>query len=142
MEIRSGSDKYVRLMPLFTEAGPMPAVNVRLALAGNGFAGGYEQLALEYAELNRFLVDLERLVRDQRGAATLTSISPNEFTLTFDVYDRAGHVLLTSELRRHMYVTTTTLEHHIALGFQFDPTYLPRVLHDFQDLLAFQCLDS
>jgi hypothetical protein len=141
MEIRAGREKYVTLTPLFTEAGSMPAVYVRLALAGNGFAGGNEQLALEHSELKRFLVDLERLVRDRRGAATLTSMSADEFALTIGVHDRAGHVLLTSEFRRHVYVTTTTLEHHVAIGCEFDPTDLPRVLRDFQDLLAFRRLD-
>jgi hypothetical protein len=131
----------VTLTPRFTEAGPMPAVYVRLALAGNGFAGGNEQLALEHAELNRFLVDLERLVRDRRGAATLTRISPTSSPLPSASTTAPAMSLLTSEFRRHVYVTTTTLEHHVAIGFEFDPTDLPRVLRDFQDLLAFRRLD-
>jgi hypothetical protein len=140
MEIRASSDDYLVFTPLFSEAGPMPAVYVRVVLAGNDFAGGKEQLALEHAELERFLVDLERLERDRRGAATLTSMSPHEFALTLSITDRAGHVLLTGELKRHVYVdvNTTPLEHHVALGFAVDPTALPRIVRDVQELLAFR----
>jgi hypothetical protein len=143
MEIRAGTHAYAVLTPLFTEGGPMPAVYVRLELAANGFAGSMDQLALEHAELERFLIDLEHLEREhlereRRGAATLTSMSPHEFDLAIRVYDRAGHAVLTSELMRHLYVANTWRDHRVALGFEVDPTDLPRILGDFQELLAFR----
>ena len=116
----------------------MPAVFVRVAIAGHGFTGSNPEVAFERAELARFIANLEIVERDRRGTANLTSMSPNEFSLTIAIIDRLGHVLLTCELMRYVYATDSTSPHRVAVSFALDQTTLPGMLSDFKELLAFQ----
>jgi hypothetical protein len=53
--------------------------------------------------------------------------------LSFQIYDRAGHVRLAAGLTDYQ----MDGDHHVALSFELDPTALPGILDDFEDLLAF-----
>jgi hypothetical protein len=66
------------------------------------------------------------LERDRRGEATLTSV---QLTLSISVVDRAGHVSVAADLSDY--------QRRVSIGFGLDPTMLPKVVSDVEELAAF-----
>lgn len=137
MEICGRPDEYVRLTPLFGSSGSTattPTIACSCEMVSHRFAGATEpdepMVEIEVAELRRFVDELRRLERDRSGTATLAS---RQIRLSFQVYNRAGHVRLAAELTDHQ----PDGDHHVALSFKLDPTALPGILSDFEELLAF-----
>ena len=81
-------------------------------------------------ELQRSVNEMRTLEHDRRGKATLES---SQLRLTFAVYDRPGHVRLTAALRD----VQPEGDHCVEIVFEVYPTDLPKILSDFEDLLAF-----
>jgi hypothetical protein len=80
-----------------------------------------------------FVTQLDNLDKTRKGKATLTSMSPGEFELTFKPIDDLGHIavgLLFNKQDRinHDY------SFEIKVEFQTDPTILPTVLKDIKRL--------
>ncbi len=136
MEIRGSRDGYVRLIPLFVDLAdaPVPMLCCSCAMAAHRFAGATEPdepiVRIEMAQLRRFIEELGVLERNRRGEATLAC---PQLRLSFRIYDRAGHVRLAAELTDYQ----LDGDHHVALCFELDPTALPAILSDFEELLAF-----
>lgn len=78
--------------------------------------------------LRRFVDEMRTLERDRRGKAQLIG---TELHLSFTVVDHAGHVHLDAALSQ----IQAAGEFHVAAAFAVDPTTLPRILSDFEDLL-------
>lgn len=142
MEIRGIHNGHVTLTPLFRdeENRPMPAIYLSCEMAANDFSGATEpdepMVAIEVASLRQFVADMRVLERDRHGTAMLTCMSRRELTLSVHIYDRAGHALLTAELGQWKSVGGGHW-HSVALAFEIDPTSLPGMVRDFEDLLAF-----
>lgn len=141
MEIRVDEDNWVLLAPFETSDSIEPSLAVRVELSGNGFTGRAREVWFWLAKLRTFVDALERLERDRSGEAILTSMSPNEFTLSIRIADRAGHVVLGATLQWPVYGVLPQggpFDHCVLLGFAIDPTMLPGILRDFQELLAYR----
>jgi len=141
VEIRVDEDNRVVLTPFETSDYAEPSLAVHVELAGNGFTGRTREVWFWLATLRDFVDALERLERDRAGEAILTSIGPNEFLLTIRIADRAGHVVLGATLQWPVYGVLPQggpFDHSVLLGFALDPTMLPRILRDYQELLAYR----
>jgi hypothetical protein len=141
MEIRVDENNRVVLTPFDMSDYVESSLAVHVEVAANGFSGQACEVWFWLAELRGFVDALERLERDRSGEAILTSMSPNEFILTIRVADRAGHVVLRATLQWPVYGVLPqggSVDHRVELGFALDPTMLPRVLRDFQELLAYR----
>jgi len=141
MEIRVDEDNRVALTPFETSDYAEPSLAVRVEIAGNGFTARAREVWFWLAKPRGFVDALERLERDRSGEAMLTSMGPNEFILTIRIADRAGHVVLGATLQWPVYGVLPQggpFDQSVLLGFALDPTMLPRILRDFQELLAYR----
>ncbi len=141
MVIRGNYSEYISLTPLFSAfaAGEnsSPAIYLSGEIDSHGFRGATEpdepMISIPVAALRQFVEDLRVLEQDRRGKATLMGRNPREFSLSIRIHDRAGHTLLAAELG----VWMGGYPHSVAVAFEIDPTSLPTILSDFEDLLAF-----
>jgi hypothetical protein len=137
VEIRASWGEYVVITPLFADLPDAPQAMLwcSCAVAADRFAGATETdepiVQIELAKLRQFVEDLRTLERDRRGEATLTSVL---LTLTVRVYDRAGHVSVAADLSDYRC--------RVSIGFGLDPTMLPTLVNDFEELLAFPQTNS
>ncbi len=136
MEIRGSRGGFVLFTPLFVDLpdAPVPLLYGSCSVAAQRFAGATEPdepiVRIELARLRSFVDEVRVLERDRRGVATL--LGPY-LELALSVYDRAGHVRLAAALSDSL----PTGRHHDALAFEGDPTALPHILTDLEDLLVF-----
>ena len=86
-------------------------------------------------ELRRFVTDLEAFERHRQGSVTLLGLDPEMFKLSLQVFDRPGHVLLTGTMRERGF-EGTSFNLGISIGFEIEPSSLPSILRDFEDLIA------
>lgn len=91
MEIPSDDRRaYVRLIRQRTSCPDGRDLTVAVQMHASGFSGRYGEVGIFADELRRFVATLGHLERQRAGAATLRSMSPDEFTLTITVTDRAA----------------------------------------------------
>jgi len=138
IEIRGSHEGHVTLNPFWLDGDRwhtgVSAVDCTCEMAAHRFAGStYPDdpgLSIRLDELQRFVNEMRTLEHDRRGKATLES---SQLRLTFAVYDRPGHVRLTAALRD----VQPEGDHCVEIVFEVYPTDLPKILSDFEDLLAF-----
>jgi hypothetical protein len=142
MEIAIDSHHWVEVDPLYTEERGGPSLTVRVRIVSGRFTGAIDEVGLWRDEVERFVTALERLERERAGEAMLGSMSPDEFGFSLRIADRAGHVALTTWLRRPLLsgpmVGTEPQANVVALVERVDPTTLPQILDEFRLLLAFR----
>ena len=137
MEIRSEDrEAYVRLQLQGSVARDHPQLTLGVQMSARGFGGRHDQVGVFVTELERFVAEMDRFDRRRSGRVTLSSMSPGEFTLTFDVVDRAGHIRVTADLRRHTYVAGQLADLAVSVAFELDPSLLPAIVEDFRASLA------
>ncbi len=138
MEIRGSHEGHVTLNPFWLDGDRwhtgVSAVDCSCEMAAHRFAGStYPDdpgLSIRLDELQRFVSEMRTLERDRRGKATLES---SQLRLIFEVYDRSGHVRLTAGRRDRQMED----DHCVETVFEVYSTDLPKILSDFEDLLAF-----
>jgi len=110
------------------------AFNVQCSVAG--FAGRNGEIWIDANERQRFVEGLRSVERDRRGEASLRAMSPEEFELVVRVVDLAGHVVIEGFVGKLQF--SAYLHRYdqllVKFGFSFDPTLLPQVLRDAEQL--------
>ena len=101
----------------------------------NGFRGSNEKIWVTDAECKKFLAQAEELERTRQGTAVLESMSPDEFRLELQVFDRAGHVELSTVLSSVKVGGRKTQQLGIHGGFELDPSGLPLLVKSLRMLL-------
>lgn len=140
MEIRGTHDEFVVLTPILGSFpdDPLPTLDCSCAIASHRFAGatfpGDPIVRIEREVLARFVDEFRVLERDRRGEAILEC---PQLRLALFVYDRAGHVGLRAALTEYQ----SGGIHQVTIEFEVDPTALPGILADLEELLAFPRLD-
>jgi hypothetical protein len=101
---------------------------VSIEAQADGFCG-HADGHVAGADLRRFTNDLERLEQSRKGKAQLVSAVPNEFEVTVQAIDGAGHMSVSGMLR---YLRPGPERPHQSLGFffEFDPSQLPQAVRD------------
>jgi hypothetical protein len=115
------------------------AATLAVEIESRGFRGAYAKVGVFASAMQRFLDELERLEAQRSGSALLSSMSPGEFQLRIEIADRAGHVLLTAQLRRLVYIRDQMAALAAEVAFALDPSALPNVvadLHEFCSMLG------
>lgn len=134
IDIRSDDQRaYVQIQPSLPPS--HGALTLAVQLHAHGFSGRYGNVGVFVVELHRFTLALEQLERQRTGAATLHSISPDAFVLTVTMADRAGHIRVTGSLRRYKRVVDDFTALAVSVAFELDPSTLPAVVEQFQQLL-------
>ena len=109
-------------------------VRVQVDIALGKFGGSYDSVWLEGPKLDAFVEGLVQLERNRCGEALLSSTSPDEFTLKLRSRDSLGHIVVEVVLQRHQYSGPTYWATKVSGGFELDPTELPVIVRQFQEL--------
>ncbi len=99
-----------------------------------GFTGGHDSVWVLPTVFEQFVADLEILEQRRSGRATLSSASPEELELTLSNLDHAGHMIITGQLGRHIYVRDSSHTLKMLFAFELEPTRLNSLIREFADL--------
>jgi len=94
-------------------------VYLSIKVESNGFSGKNDLWVLS-AEFESFCHNLKLLEEKRKGAARLTSISPNELDIEVFSVDNLGHMAVEGNTG----YTVDNFNHTVTFGFEFDPYYL------------------
>ncbi|WP_297429961.1 hypothetical protein [Clostridium sp.] len=83
---------FIEIEFIESEKERMPSIKVSVTTQNEGFGGVLNSTWIEIDELNNFLLCMEEIDTKRRGRAHLCSMSPNEFLLDFEVFDKSGHI--------------------------------------------------
>jgi hypothetical protein len=106
------------LGPSSTPADRDLLLNVTVAIGGYRAA---DQVWIVDAGFDRFLTELSELERTRRGRAALEAASPEDFRLSIEVVDAAGHIAIRGQVSDR---TPDGFRLSLSFGFTFDPGQL------------------
>ena len=137
--MRIGSHaEYVEIEELERIPEDMPCagdVNVSVALSFREFSGSYDGVWLELTQMERFISDLKRLDDKRRGSATISSLSPDEFTLEIRSSDATGHMEIEAHLHRHQCSGPRYWPICLKGGFEVQPDNIVQLLSLFKTFI-------
>ena len=108
---------------------------VSLDLKTKEVSGKLDRLWIGEDEVSRFLRQLKTLDETRKEAATLKSMSPEEFTLSLFPLDSLGHIGLKATIRGRAYRKNGKLFDFAVEGaFEIDPSSIPQILDGFEEI--------
>jgi hypothetical protein len=132
LEIADGSNERVTITLVERGTGQATGdVRLRVAVASIGFEGESDSVWIEGQVAAAFLDRLAAVDRKRRGSATLTSMSPVDFSLQIKITDSAGHAVASGFLAR----SCGSVEARLGFEFGLEPDRLPHVLRDARRIL-------
>jgi hypothetical protein len=111
-------------------------VRLRVRVLSIGFAGEYDGVWIEAQNTTEFIDQLAALERDRRGSATLTSMSPGDFSLQVRIVDSAGHAAASGFLGRWFRNQRGPVEARVGFDLNLEPDRLPYLLREAQRVLV------
>ncbi len=78
-----------------------------------------------------FITELEDLEIKRQGSVTLNAMSPHEFNITIENYNKKGDLLVNYSLTNIKYNTDICLRNTLTGGFKIDSEFLLKLLSDF-----------
>ena len=111
-------------------------VRLRVRVTSIGFTGEYDGVWIEVQSAIAFIDQLAALERDRRGSATLTSMSPGDFSLQVRIVDSAGHAAASGFLGRWFPNERGPVEARVGFDLNVEPDRLPYLLREAQRVLV------
>ena len=130
-------EEYVEIEELerYPEGTPCSGdVKVNVTLAFQNFSGSYDEVWLELAEMERFIMELEILDEKRNGNAKISSMSPEEFALEIRSSDSQGHMEIEAHLHRYQYNGSKRWPIFLKGGFETQPETIRQLISYFKAL--------
>jgi len=130
-------EAYVEIEELERYPGSTPCsgdVKVNVTLAFQNFSGSYDEVWLELAEMERFIMELEILDEKRNGNAKISSMSPEEFALEIRSSDSQGHMEIEAHLHRYQYNGSKRWPIFLKGGFETQPETIRQLISYFKAL--------
>jgi hypothetical protein len=134
MQIRDNQD-FIEIDVVDRVPGNLPTPgDVELSVeVSSGKFRGQAFAWIEARKLSSFIAQLCDLERSRTGSAEMEGMSPGEFRLRIFSIDRRGHVAIEGRL---VHQASQSFRHSIDFGFEFDPTFLPKVVAGFTAIVS------
>jgi len=101
-----------------------------VAVSIRGFSAA-DQAWVMRGEWDAFLQDLRRLESERQGEAILRGASPDELSIRFHVFDRAGHTAVGGRIARPHYPDAALEDLSLSFALVFDAGLLRSTLDEF-----------
>ncbi|WP_141504393.1 WapI family immunity protein [Paenibacillus luteus] len=136
MKIQSiNQSSVLKLLHIQSERHYLPSISLSVSVADSGFCGENPEVWFEADEVSRFVTAVQKLDRERKGSAKLSSMSPDECLLAIISVDRSGHLVLEYQLSSQVYLEHSSQKRLVSGGFDLNPTDLER-MHKFFSALA------
>jgi hypothetical protein len=110
-------------------------VAIEVAVASEHFAG-QDSVWISLDESRRSMAELEAFERTREGSATLRSMSPNRFALTFSPVGKRGRLAVAVRIEKWVFAGEQSPHRHLVeVEFEIDPGMLRRILSGLSQLL-------
>ena len=117
------------------ETSIMPSIKLSITVQNDGFSGVLNSTWIEINELNKFLSCMDEIDIKRSGEAHLCSMSPNEFLLDFETFDKSGHIKVVYSITKHIsYPFSRELSLHG--GFDIDSSEFSSIVKSFRTLIS------
>ena len=93
---------FIEIAFIEAEKERMPSINVTVTIQNEGFAGDLNSTWIKIDELNNFLSCMDEIDIKRSGIAHLCSMSPCEFLLDFETFDKSGHIKVVYSITKYI----------------------------------------
>ena len=135
MKLGSGSE-FIELTELERTPKRVPCagdIRVEVSIRLQDFNGRYSGVWLEFAEMARFISQLEDLEKTRRGSARISGMSPKEFSFEIRSSDKLGHMEVEVSLQRYQYSGRKYWPVSISGGFEVEPESIGLLISCFNE---------
>ena len=98
---------------------------VNVVISSHGLSGRHT-VWVEATVVDDFSKSLVEVLKARRGQAVLTSISPNELTLSIEAVGRRGHVAICGQMSHIVRDGEHSFQHSMTFGFEIDAEHFEK----------------
>ena len=136
--IGSDSDEYILLDRVSRDEFIYPTLYLRLVVMSAGMRGVKLKFAIGVDMLQEFLAEFTMFEERRTGKVTLTGMSWNEFSLTFEVVHPSGDIDVQAVMQNYTWGNNGFIPCILNVRFPIDPTSLPYIRDQFREMIAFE----
>jgi hypothetical protein len=134
MRIRSQDNQgYLSLEP--KERGLDGSLRLALKVASHGFAGESAKVWVDKIGADTFLQEVRALESKRQGKATLISLSPGEAVILLRAADSFGHIGVSVDLARPVFVFGRTTRHRVHVEFEMDAGRMAELVAETAEMI-------
>lgn len=125
---------YIEINFIEAEMIRLPSIHISIFIQNDGFTGTLKSAWLEIEDLNYFMSCLNEIDLKREGKAHINSMSPYDFILDFETYDKSGHIKLQytlTDVISYPYFRELSLKG----GFKIDSSEFTQIIKDFSKLI-------
>lgn len=126
---------FIEIEFIENETGSMPSIKVSATVKNDGFTGELKSIWIENDELNNFILSMDDIDIKRSGKAQLCSMSPHEFLLDFETFDKSGHIKVIYSIIRYISYPFFR-ELSLQGSFQVDSGDFSSIVKSFKMLLS------
>lgn len=126
---------FIEIAFIESEKERMPSIKVSVSIQNEAFAGALNSTWIEIDELNNFLLNMDEIDIKRNGKAHLCSMSPCEFILDFETFDKLGHIKVVYSVTK---LISYPFFRELSLngGFDIDLSEFSNIVKSFRKLIS------
>jgi hypothetical protein len=135
MRIESNDRKsYLNIEYVDSEIERYPSVCVVITVQDGDFRGYNKDVWIELDLLKNYIENLKILDKTRRGAASMNSMSPEEFQIKIETYDLSGHMILNYKISQYAHRMPNTNIISLTGAFELDVSLFTNIISEFGHL--------
>jgi hypothetical protein len=134
MRINSQDNQgYLTIEP--KERGLDGSLRLSIKVASHGFGGETTKIWIDKEISEVFVAELCKLEEKRQGKATLISMSPDECLIKVEVVDAVGHIGITVDLARPVFLFGRTVRQRVHTEFEMDAGRLRNIAKETKEIM-------
>lgn len=109
----------------------LPSLACTIEVLDNKFNGWNTNVWFAFDDVMAFINELEELEIKRQGKVSLSAMSPQDFNITFEDYNKKGDILVNYALSNTKDNTEIRVSNTLTGGFKIDSEFFLKVLNDF-----------
>ncbi|MDP4147160.1 MAG: hypothetical protein Q8936_22240 [Bacillota bacterium] len=114
----------------------LPCLSCTIEILDNKYKGWNTSVWFTLEDLLSFIIGLEDLERTRQGKLSLNAMSPEDFNITFENYNKKGNIVAYYSISNIKYNAEINLRNILTGGFQVDSEFFSKVLSDFKQFTS------
>lgn len=112
-----------------------PSVVFSVVIQDKGFSGQNPNVWIRVSCLQQFIEELNEIENKRKGAARITGLSPNEFSLSIESINSRGYFMAAYQLERTLYLENTYQKMYVGGRFDYNISDTNEVVKFFSKLI-------
>jgi hypothetical protein len=120
----------------------LPSISCTIEIKDYKFNGWNSNVWFEFNDVMSCITQLEQMEEKRQGKVSLSAMSPEDFNITLEIYNKKGDLVLNYSISNIKYNTETKIRRTLTGGFSIDPEFFLKLLADLKRFISVAKLET